>query len=238
MTFLWAFQLSPVPKQASWTLSLLCSSAADCSCISGNAEVYFKNLLLFPALGALCDATVLVRAQGGMKTRTNRVSVWLCVCSGAGGGLSVHCNVYSTVWVCMCKHVHIFASVSVCVCHKCWASVYVYILVKWVCAFMLQARVVLLLSRSIQPASPGCSWDDVIRTFFFCMCGSVSQQINVGLIIPLGQCKVQSPCSNKQPHLTHKHFYAWLITELLPILSTTYDSAYRDISTAIWKGNR
>lgn len=184
MTFLWAFQLSPVPKQASWTLSLLCSSAADCSCISGNTEVYFKNLLLFSVLGALCDAAALVHCQGRTKTRTNHVSVWLCVCSG--GCLGIHCNVCSIVclWVCMCKHAHIFASANVCVCHKRWASVYVYILVKWVCVFMLQARVVLFLSRSIQPSSPGCSWDDVIRTFFF---------LHVWVCVAADQCGSNHP---------------------------------------------
>lgn len=178
MTFLWAFHLSPVPKQAPWTLSLLRSSAADCSCICGNREVYFKNFLLFSVLGALCDAVVLVHCQGRMKTRTNRVSVWLCVCSVGRGCLGIHCNVCSivclSVW--MCKHAHIFASVIVCVCPNRWASVYVYILEKWVCVFTLQARVGLFLFRSIQPPSPGCSWDDVIRTFFSACVGLCSSR--------------------------------------------------------------
>lgn len=73
----------------------------------------------------------------------------------------------------MCKHAQIFASVTVCVCHKCWASVYVYILVNRVCVFLLRAKVALFLSGSIKQSSSGCSWDDVIRTFFFCTCGSV-----------------------------------------------------------------
>lgn len=189
MTFLWAFQLSPVPKQASWTLSLLCSSAAaDYSCISGNTEVYFKNFLLFSAMGALCDAAVLIHWQGRMKTRTNHVSVWLCVCSGGGVWVSTAmcAPLFAFEFECasMRKHAHIFASVNVCVCHKCWASVYVYILVKWVCVFTLQARVVLFLSRSIQPPSPGCSWDDVIRTFFF---------LHVWVCVAADQCGPNHP---------------------------------------------
>lgn len=119
MTFLWAFQLSPVPKQASWTLSLLCSSAAaDYSCISGNTEVYFKNFLLFSAMGAFCDAAVLIHWQGRMKTRTNHVSVWLCVCSGGVSGYPLQCVLHCltlSLNVQACASMHIFLQVWMCV---------------------------------------------------------------------------------------------------------------------------
>lgn len=121
MTFLWASQLSAVPKQALWTLSLLCSSAANCSCISGNTEVYFKNLLLFSVLGALCDAAALVHCQGRTKTRTNHVSVWLCVCSGGCLQCVLHClslslHVQACAYFCKCKCVCLSQTLGFCVC--------------------------------------------------------------------------------------------------------------------------
>lgn len=174
MTFLWASHLSPVPKQAPWTLSLLRSSAADCSCISGNREVYFKNFLLFSVLGALCDAVVLVHCQGRMKTRTNHVSVWLCVCSGGRGCLGIHCNVCSivclSVW--MCKHAHIFASVIVCLSQSLGFCVCLYFGEMSVCFHAAGQGG--LVSLSIDTAARSrllMGWCD--KDFFFCMCGSV-----------------------------------------------------------------
>lgn len=76
----------------------------------------------------------------------------------------------------MCKHAQIFASVNVCVCHKCWASVCVYILVSRVCVFLLRAKVALFLSGSIKQSGSGCSWDDVIRTFFSARVGPCSSR--------------------------------------------------------------
>lgn len=154
MIFLWAFQLSLLAKQNPWTLSVLHSSAADCWCISGNMEIYFKNFLLFSVLGEFSDAAVLVHCQGRMRTRTNHVSIWLCVCSG--GALGIHCNVCSIVClrVCMCKHAHIFASVNVCVCPKCWAPVYVCILVNRVCVCVHAAGQGGLVSLWIDTSGP------------------------------------------------------------------------------------
>lgn len=175
MTFLWASHLSPVPKQAPWTLSLLRSSAADCSCISGNREVYFKNFLLFSDLGALCDAVVLVHCQGRMKTRTNCVSVWLCVCSGGEGVPGyplqrvLHClpfslNVQACAYFCKCGCVCLSQSLGFCVC--------LYFGEMSVCFHAAGQGG--LVSLSIDTAARPrllMGWCD--KDFFFCMCGSV-----------------------------------------------------------------
>lgn len=62
----------------------------------------------------------------------------------------------------MCKHVHIYASVYVC--HICWA-VCLYFVELSVC-FSAAGQGGLVSIWINKAASSGCSWDDVIRTFF------------------------------------------------------------------------
>lgn len=163
MTFLWAFQLSPLPKQASWTLSRLRSSAAaaDCSCTSGNMEVYFKNFLLFSALWCCsCSST----ARAGWK-QGQTVCLTVFVLEGVWISTAMCAPLFAFEFA--CASMRIFLQVWMCVfVTNAGLLCMLIFFVKWACAFTLQARVVLFLSRSIQPPSPGCSWDDVIRTFF------------------------------------------------------------------------
>lgn len=97
-------------------LCQFCSHLPPTPCISGNLEIYFKNFLLFSVLGGVCEAAALVHCQGRMKTRTNHVSVWLCVCSGGGVWVSTAMCAPLFAFEFACASMRIFFHVWMCVC--------------------------------------------------------------------------------------------------------------------------